>query len=82
MSTLSSLWQDPPAPAPVDVPAARSADRLRPARQRPLIVDVLAGAAGLGLGITIGLAVTAESSGSLSASIEVMQYASGRRVER
>jgi predicted ferric reductase len=32
-----------------------------------VIVDVLAGAAGLGLGITIGLAVTAESSGSLSA---------------
>jgi predicted ferric reductase len=31
------------------------------------VVDVLAGAAGLGLGVTIGLAVAAESSGSLSA---------------
>src|SRR5690349_18259455 len=67
MSTMSSLWQDPPAPAPARAPAAHSAGRLRPARQRPLIVDVLAGVAGLGLGVTIGLAVTAESSGSLSA---------------
>jgi predicted ferric reductase len=32
-----------------------------------VVVDVLAGAAGLGLGITIGLAVIAESSGSLQA---------------
>jgi ferredoxin-NADP reductase/DMSO/TMAO reductase YedYZ heme-binding membrane subunit len=41
--------------------------RLRPARQRPRVVDALAAAAGIGLGLTIGLAVTAESSGSLSA---------------
>lgn len=41
--------------------------RRRPARQRPLVVNVLAAAAGLGLGITIALAVTAESTGSLSA---------------
>src|SRR4051794_17638263 len=39
----------------------------RPARRRPLVVDLLAGAAGLGLGIPVGLAVTAESAGSLSA---------------
>ena len=41
--------------------------RRRPARQRPVVVDVLAAAAGLGLGITVGLAITAESAGSLSA---------------
>jgi predicted ferric reductase len=41
--------------------------RRRPARQRPRVVDALAAAAGLGLGITMGLAVTAESTGSLSA---------------
>jgi predicted ferric reductase len=49
---------------------ARTADqRAVPRRRgrRPLVVDVLAAAAGLGLGVTIGLAVTAESSGSLSA---------------
>jgi predicted ferric reductase len=39
----------------------------RPPRQRPLIVDILAGLAGLGLGITIALGITAESAGSLSA---------------
>src|SRR3954454_10510404 len=39
----------------------------RPARQRPLIVDILAALAGLGLGITIALGVTAESAGSLGA---------------
>src|SRR3954462_1134621 len=41
--------------------------RLRPPRQRPVIVNVLAAAAGIGLGVTVGLAVTAESAGSLSA---------------
>jgi predicted ferric reductase len=34
---------------------------------RPITVDVLAGLAGLGLGITIGLAIMAEGSGSLAA---------------
>jgi ferredoxin-NADP reductase len=38
-----------------------------PARQRPAVVDLLAGLAGLGLGITIALGLSAESSGSLSA---------------
>jgi predicted ferric reductase len=47
--------------------AVPSAARLRPARQRPIVVGVLAALAGLGLGITIALAVTAESAGSLSA---------------
>src|SRR3954462_7311748 len=41
--------------------------RLRPARQRPVVVDVLAALAGIGLGITIGLEVAAESAGSLAA---------------
>lgn len=39
----------------------------RPARRRPLVVDVLAALAGLGLGVTVGLTLIAESSGSLSA---------------
>src|SRR4051812_3584403 len=59
----ASLWHDPPAPAA----AAPAAPRLRPPRGRPLVVDLLAAAAGLGLGITIGLEVTAETAGSLAA---------------
>jgi ferredoxin-NADP reductase/DMSO/TMAO reductase YedYZ heme-binding membrane subunit len=47
-------------------PAMRVRRRL-PARQRPVVVDVLAGLAGLGLGVTIALGIEAESSGSLSA---------------
>ena len=42
----------PTARRPVAAPPRR-----RPARQRPVVVDVLAAAAGLGLGVTIGLAV-------------------------
>ena len=45
----------------------RAARRRHPARQRPLVVDILAGLAGLGLGITIALGITAESAGSVSA---------------
>src|SRR4051812_18416684 len=44
-----------------------TAHRVRPSRRRPRIVDALAGAAGLGLGVTVALAVSAESAGSLSA---------------
>src|SRR3954470_9225229 len=47
--------------------SAPGVPRRRPARQRPVVVDVLAAAAGIGLGLTIGLAVSAESAGSLSA---------------
>jgi predicted ferric reductase len=61
----TSLWQESVPPARPRVVAGRP--RRRPARQRPVVVDVLAAAAGIGLGITIGLAVTAESAGSLSA---------------
>jgi ferredoxin-NADP reductase/DMSO/TMAO reductase YedYZ heme-binding membrane subunit len=69
-----SLWLNPPppppdpAPAPVTEPTPRpGASRRLPARRRPRVVDALGAAAGLGLGITVGLAITAESSGSLSA---------------
>ena len=41
-----AFWTDRPAAA-----------RLRPPRQRPVVVDVLAAAAGIGLGVTIGLEV-------------------------
>jgi predicted ferric reductase len=41
--------------------------RRGPARRRPVVVHALAAAAGIGLGVTVGLAVTAESAGSLSA---------------
>ena len=51
-----ALWVDRPAAA-----------RLRPPRRRPVVVDLLAAVAGIGLGVTIGLEVTAESAGSLSA---------------
>jgi hypothetical protein len=65
VSTLeTSLWRDPAPPvAPVD----EAPPRRLPARGRPVVVHVLAAAAGVGLGITIGLAVTAESAGSLGA---------------
>jgi ferredoxin-NADP reductase/DMSO/TMAO reductase YedYZ heme-binding membrane subunit len=51
----------------LSAPVRPARARLRPPRRRPRVVDVLAAAAGIGLGITIGLAVTAESAGSLSA---------------
>src|SRR4051794_26773028 len=56
-----------PAPASTVSPAEEISEGRRPARQRPVVVDVLAAAAGIGLGVTIGLAVTGESAGSLSA---------------
>ncbi len=72
-----SLWLEyvdgettsPPIRRPADpvVISSPVRARRRPARPRPLIVDVLAGLAGLGLGITIALGVSAESAGSLSA---------------
>jgi ferredoxin-NADP reductase/DMSO/TMAO reductase YedYZ heme-binding membrane subunit len=45
----------------------RAAERRRPAPGRPQVVNVLAGVAGLGLGLTLALGVTAESAGSLRA---------------
>ena len=62
-----TLWLDPPAAG------APAASRDRPARAAPgapaarRVVDALAAAAGIGLGVTIGLEVIAESAGSLSA---------------
>jgi predicted ferric reductase len=60
-----SRWDEPESPAAPH--RVRVSSRRRPARQRPVVVDVLAAAAGLGLGITIALAVSSESTGSLSA---------------
>jgi predicted ferric reductase len=40
----------------------------RPQRSRPLVADLLAALTGVGLGITIALAISAETSGSLRAS--------------
>jgi predicted ferric reductase len=61
----ASLWREPAVPPPATV-VERPARR-RPARPRHVVVDLLAAAAGIGLGITIALEVTAESAGSLSA---------------
>jgi ferredoxin-NADP reductase/DMSO/TMAO reductase YedYZ heme-binding membrane subunit len=65
MSTLQA--PELPRTSWQDAPRSQPRPRRRPARRRPLIVDLLAAAAGIGLGITVGLAVTAESAGSLSA---------------
>jgi len=61
------LWVREDEAAPAVATAARARRRRRPARQRPLVVSVLCGLAGLGLGVTIALGVTSESAGSLSA---------------
>jgi predicted ferric reductase len=50
---------------PTSAPPAPE-QRRRPPRGRPLVVDVLAGAAGLGLGITIALGIESESLASIS----------------
>src|SRR3954451_4114934 len=60
---MTSLWVD--EPVALAQPARRR--RRRPARPQPAFADVLAGFAGLGLGITVALAVGAESAGSLRA---------------
>src|SRR4051812_11645309 len=63
--TTPPLWAG--APSSPRVPTAVAPARRRPPRRRPVVVEVLAAAAGLGLGITIALAITAESAGSLAA---------------
>jgi ferredoxin-NADP reductase/DMSO/TMAO reductase YedYZ heme-binding membrane subunit len=55
------------APDLSEVVKALERPRRRPARQRPVVVDLLAALAGLGLGITLALAISAESAGSLGA---------------
>jgi predicted ferric reductase len=80
--TTGSLWADRPhrrptdeAPAHGSTPArvaARAERRLRvrtgrrPARQRPMVVDLLAALAGLGLGAVIALGIGDETAGSLA----------------
>jgi ferredoxin-NADP reductase/DMSO/TMAO reductase YedYZ heme-binding membrane subunit len=60
-------------PEPVAEPVAEAAPtptrvrRRLPARRCPRVVDALAGLAGLGLGVTLALGVSAESAGSLRA---------------
>jgi ferredoxin-NADP reductase/DMSO/TMAO reductase YedYZ heme-binding membrane subunit len=56
----------PAAPRPLWL-RERTRTRRTPARRRPMIVSVLAALAGLGLGVTIALGISAESAGSLSA---------------
>jgi ferredoxin-NADP reductase/DMSO/TMAO reductase YedYZ heme-binding membrane subunit len=73
----SALWAgleaDEPQPAAPAVPAPVAPVRVRrvrrrlPARPRPVVVDALAGLAGLGLGVTLALGIGAESAGSLRA---------------
>lgn len=77
--TSGSLWADrarrtaDPAAASPAQRAARAERTLRrrtgrrPARQRPLVVDLLAGAAGLGLGATLALGIADESLSSIQA---------------
>jgi ferredoxin-NADP reductase/DMSO/TMAO reductase YedYZ heme-binding membrane subunit len=62
----AGLWIDagPEERRPVD---RRRTTRLRPPRQRPVVVDVLAALSGLGLGVTVALTILSESAGSLSA---------------
>jgi ferredoxin-NADP reductase/DMSO/TMAO reductase YedYZ heme-binding membrane subunit len=57
----------PAAPRPLWLRQGEPGERRTPARRRPVVVSVLAALAGLGLGITIALGITAESAGSLSA---------------
>jgi ferredoxin-NADP reductase/DMSO/TMAO reductase YedYZ heme-binding membrane subunit len=65
LDTTERLWREPPARARSR--ATQPPARRRPARGRPVVVDAMAAAAGIGLGITVALEVTAESAGSLSA---------------
>jgi ferredoxin-NADP reductase/DMSO/TMAO reductase YedYZ heme-binding membrane subunit len=61
-----ALWSGQESIAPAE-PSAPRPRRRRPPRARPVVVDALAGLAGLGLGITLALGVSAESAGSLRA---------------
>jgi predicted ferric reductase len=70
----AAAMSGPPPPAEQLVPrewkpfvAARTRGRSRPQASRPVVADLLAALAGIGLGISIALAITAESSGSLRA---------------
>lgn len=58
-------------------PATPPMRRRRPRRGRPIVVDALAGAAGLGLGITIALGISAQSFASV-ATLPGLLTAAGR----
>src|SRR4051812_21709035 len=66
---LAPAAEPPPPRAPSDEAptGARRVRRRFPARPRPVVADLLAALAGLGLGITLALGIAAESSGSLRA---------------
>src|SRR4051794_13710063 len=64
---MTSLWVDEPVVAPAREAVVAPRRRRRPARPQSAVADILAGLAGLGLGITVALAVGAESAGSLRA---------------
>src|SRR4051794_9492794 len=66
---LAPAAEPPPLRAPSDEAptGARRVRRRFPARPRPVVADVLAALAGLGLGATLALGIAAESSGSLRA---------------
>jgi ferredoxin-NADP reductase/DMSO/TMAO reductase YedYZ heme-binding membrane subunit len=64
--SASTLSPAPEIAAPRPALASQRTRR-RPPRPRPVVVDVLASLAGLGLGITIALGISAESAGSLGA---------------
>lgn len=56
-----------PAPSRPAAPRLRARVGRRPARQRPVIVDLLAALAGLGLGVVLALGVADESASALGA---------------
>src|SRR4051794_2991217 len=66
---LAPAAEPPPLRAPSDEAptGARRVRRRFPARPRPVVADVLAALAGLGLGVTLALGISAESGGSLRA---------------
>lgn len=65
--TTGSLWTDRPHEPAAAERRLRVRTGRRPARQRPIVVDVLAGLAGLGLGAVIAVGVADESASALSA---------------
>ena len=63
----SGNWIQVSFPARLDKAKVARDSGEQTARQRPLVVNILAALAGLGLGITIALGISAESAGSVTA---------------